>query len=48
METDILNAIYDIAVDENFSEHEALIAIIGVVEDRLAQFGMFPENTDPN
>lgn len=50
MEVDILNKIYDIAIDQSFSEHEALTAIIEIVEDRLAQFGLFPHshNTDPN
>lgn len=47
-EIETLNRIYNYAVDESFSEHEALIAIVNIVEARLADFGMFPEGDDPN
>lgn len=47
-EVEILNNIYNYAVDPSFSEHEALLAIMEIVEDRLADFGMFPSGEDPN
>lgn len=43
-----LNDIFRVAVDEGFSEREALWAVVEIVENRLAEFGLFPEGRDPN
>jgi hypothetical protein len=44
----ILNNIHCVANDENLSEKEALLVIMAIVEDRLANFGIFVEGQDPN
>jgi len=48
VEQKILNAIYTVADDESLSEHEALLVIMAIVEDRLAQSGFFPEHNELN
>ncbi len=47
-ETDILNAIYDIIVNNDLSSEDALNTIQDIVEMRLEKFGMFPNSYDPN
>ena len=46
METVILNRIYNAACDESLSERDAIAIIMTIVEDRLAELGMFPDATE--
>ena len=47
-ETDTLNTIYDVVVDNNLTAEDALLVIQDIVEMRLEKFGMFPKSDDPN
>jgi hypothetical protein len=47
-EIEVLQNIFAVANDENFSDKEALNIIMSIIEERLATFGMFPEGADEN
>lgn len=41
-EIEVLNEIYHAVMNINLTEQEAISIIAGIVEERLAEFGMFP------